>query len=40
MCLLQQDDEYGYNVIEVLYISAEGTEFLGENYEGRWIGRN
>jgi hypothetical protein len=38
MCLLQQDDECGYNVTEVLHISAEGTAFLGENYEGRWIG--
>ena len=40
MCLLQQDDECGYNVTEVLHISAEGTAFLGENYEGRWIGWN
>ena len=38
MCVLQQDDECGYNVTEVLHISAEGTEFLCENYEVRWAG--
>jgi len=40
MYLLQQDDEFGYNVTEVLHIAAKGTEFLAESYEGRWIGRN
>ena len=41
ICLLEHEDDFGYNVMGIPErFNRRVTEFLNENYEGRWTGRN